>query len=61
MTPNLSENVTLTKCDGIGEAVEQEEMPCDNVETVRKLTYLGDRVIVVGGCEAAVTAKTRCW
>ena len=35
-------------------------MLCDEVETVRELTYLGDRMIAVGGCEAAVTAKTRC-
>ena len=33
---------------------------CDKVETVRGLTYLGDRVRAVGGCEAAVTVRTRC-
>ena len=33
---------------------------CDKVETVRKFTYLGDRVCESGGCEAAVTARTRC-
>ena len=31
-------------------------MLCDKVETVREFTYLGDRVSVGGGCEAAVTA-----
>ena len=30
------------------------------MEIVRQLTYLGDRVSAVGGCEAAVTARTRC-
>ena len=30
------------------------------METVREFTYLGDRVIVGGGCEGAVTARTRC-
>ena len=33
---------------------------CDEVETVRGLTYLGDRVSAGGGCEAVVTARTRC-
>ena len=32
---------------------------CDEVETVRELTYLGDRVSVGGGCEADVSAL-RC-
>ena len=40
--------------------MEQEETLCDEVETVRKFTYLGDRVFAGGGCEAAVTARTRC-
>ena len=38
----------------------QEEMLCDDVKTVREFTYLGDRVSAGGGCEAAVTARTRC-
>ena len=37
-----------------------EETLCPEVETVRELTYLGDRVSDGGGCEAAVTARTRC-
>ena len=41
------------------EAVEQEEKLCDEVETVREFTYLGDRVSAGEGCEAAVTARTR--
>ena len=40
--------------------MEQEEKLCDDVETVREFTYLGDRVSAGGGCEAAVTARTRC-
>ena len=52
---------TTTKCDGnITEAVEQEEKLCDEVEIVSEFTYLGDRVSVVGGCEAAVSARTSC-
>ena len=32
----------------------------DEVETVWEFTYLGDRVNAGGGCEAAVTDRTRC-
>ena len=40
--------------------MEHDEKSCYKVETVRELTYLGDRVSVGGGCEAAVTVRTRC-
>ena len=40
--------------------MEQEEKLCDQVETVRELTYLSERESVGGGCEAALTARTRC-
>ena len=30
--------------------MEQEEKLCDEVETVREFTYVGDRVSVGGGC-----------
>ena len=45
MTPKFSRNSTCRKCEvNIGEAVEQEEKLCGDVETVREFTYLGDRV-----------------
>ena len=44
--------------ENIGESVEQEETLCDEVESVRQFTYLGDMVSAGGGCEAAVTART---
>ena len=31
-----------------------------NVETVREFTYLGNTVFAGGGCEIAVTTRTRC-
>ena len=37
----------------------QQEVMCDEVETVKGYCYLGNRLIVSGECEAAVTAKTR--
>ena len=40
--------------------MEQEVKLCDELETVRESTYLGDRESASGGCEAAVTARTRC-
>ena len=33
------------------------EKLCDEVETVNEFCYLGDRLNVSGGCEAAVTAR----
>ena len=57
VTPKISRNQTCRKCEGnIGEAVEQEEILCDEVETARKFTYLGDRVGAEAGCESVVTA-----
>ena len=40
--------------------MEQAIKLCDEVEAVSEFTYVGDRVIAGGGCEAAVTARTRC-
>ena len=61
VTPKFSRNFTCRKCEGnIVEAVEQAVKLCDEVETVREFTYLGDRVNAGGECEAAVTARTRC-
>ena len=40
--------------------MEQEEKLCDEVETVREITYSGDRLSASGGHEAAVTTRTRC-
>ena len=31
------------------------------MKTVSEFTYIGDWVSVGGGCEAAVTSRTRCW
>ena len=59
ITQKFSGNFACRKCEGnIGEAVEQEEKICDEVETVREFTYLGDSVSAGGECEAAVTART---
>ena len=38
--------------------MDQDEQLCDEVETVRVFTYLGDWVSAGGWWEAAVTART---
>ena len=44
MIQKFQRNLICRKCYGnIVEAVEREEKPCDEVETVRELAYLGDR------------------
>ena len=41
VTPMFSRNFTCRRCKGnIGEAMEQEEKLCDEVETVREFTFL---------------------
>ena len=40
--------------------MEQMEKIYDEVETVRELPFLGDRVCAGGGCVAAMTARTYC-
>ena len=62
VTPMFYRNFTCQTYEGnIGESVEQEEKLCDEVGAVREFTYLGDRVSADFGCEAAMTARTRCW
>ena len=39
--------------------MDQEEESCDEVVRVKVFTYLGKRESVGGGCEVAVTARTR--
>ena len=61
VNPKFSRNLTFRKCEGnIGKVGEQEEKLRDEVKTVSEFTCLGDRVSAGGGCEAAVSARTRC-
>ena len=45
---------------GILEAAKQEKKLCDDVKTAREFTYHGYKMSAGGGCEASVTARTRC-
>ena len=57
--PKLSRYFTCMRCEGsIGQAGEKEEKYCDELETERRLTYLG--VTVSGACEEVMTVSTRC-
>ena len=61
VTEKVSRNFLCTKCEGnIGDVVGQKEKLCDEVESVREVTYLGDRVSVGGKYAAAVIIRTRC-
>ena len=40
--------------------MKQEAKLCDDVETISAFMYLGDRLSASGGCEAALTTRTRC-
>ena len=61
LTPMFSRSPTCIKCErNIGEAAEQEEELCQEVETVQEFTYLGDSLSIGGFCDAAVTGRTRC-
>ena len=61
MTKTFLRSFASGKYEGnIGKAVEQEETLCDEVETAREFTYLGDRVSAGGGCKMVVTGRPRC-
>ena len=56
-TRQSSRDLAWWRCEGnIGEAVEQVETLCDEVETVRVFRYFGDRVSAGGRCEVAFAA-----
>ena len=54
-------SLLLSKCDketnGAGEV--QQEVMCNEVETVKGFCYLGDWLNASGRCQAAVSARTR--
>ena len=59
VTAKFIGNFACRKCER-NIAEEYEEKFCVDVETVWEFTYLGDRVSAGGGCETAVTSRTRC-
>ena len=59
MTRRLAEGFECEKCKGSERADGTDEKLCEEVETVKAFNYLGDRINALGGCEAAVTSRTR--
>ena len=57
----VSKNFVFKKCRSVVNNFKgsADEKVCDGVETVSKFTYLGDRLNATGGCETAVTARSR--
>ena len=56
----LNKNFVCKKCRSVVKNFKRpDEILCDSVETVSKLSYLGDRLNATGACETAVTARTR--
>ena len=59
-TARLAMHFVCLKCKGMKEGtMDSIEKLCDEVETVNRFCYLGDRLNASGGCEAAVTARVR--
>ena len=60
VTPSVTSLFVCSKCNKATNGVEevQQEVMCDEVETVNRFWYLGNSLNASGGCEAAVTART---
>ena len=62
LTQQFLQNVVGRKCEGnLGEVLERKERLFNEIETIGEFAYLGNRMSAGGGCEAAVTARVRCW
>ena len=56
----LNKNFVCKKCRSVAKNFKRpDEILCDGVETVSKFSYLGDRLNATGGCETAVTDRTK--
>ena len=48
------------RCTDVGDGTEEPvEILCDEVKTVKRFCYLGDKLNASGGCETAVTSRVR--
>jgi len=60
MTPSVAKNFVCARCRNVTEdRVEPIDKLCDDVMAVGAFCYLKDRMNASGGCEAAVTVRTR--
>jgi len=57
---NFAKDFVCEKCRGTVEITKEPvNRLCDGVETETGFTDLGDKLTATGGCETAVTARTR--
>ena len=57
--PNIFKRLFAVNVDEILKRLcNRKEKLCNNVETIREFTYLGDKERASGRCDADVTAKT---
>ena len=61
VTSSTARFFVCSKCDKVtnGAGEVQQEIMCDEVQTVKGFCYLGDRLNASGECETAVIARTR--
>jgi len=60
VTGCLARDFACTNCKDKGkEMKESVKLLRDGVEPVTEFSYLGDRLNATGGCEVAVTARTK--
>ena len=60
LTCSSARHFVCRRCTDVGDGREKTvEVLCDEVETVKRFCYLGDRLNVSGGCETAVTSRVR--
>ena len=57
VTTSLAMHFVCSRC--MEEMVDSIKNLCDEVKTVYRFCYVGDRLNAYGGCEAAVTASKR--
>ena len=60
VTCNSTRHFVCRRCKDVGDGWEEPvEVLYDEVETVKGVCYVGDRLNASGGCETAVTSRVR--
>ena len=59
VTSRFAMDFARKKCNRGQENVHQVELLCEDEETARDFSYLGDRIYSKSGCVAAVTSRTK--
>ena len=60
VTCSFARDFVCRRCTDVGDGMEEPvQVLCDEVETVKRFCYLGDRLNASGGCETTVTLRVR--